>query len=291
MAYDKKEFMEYLRTNTSLMEGSISVYARVIQAYFKEHEAMSLKNIKEFVMTHNREANCVHVKAPFMHYFKWKGIDSKNYEKLPKLREMPKKRKGVYLPENLVKKLIASIDKKPHKDLSVIRFYTGIRAFEALTIKAENIRKRMFRYKKDGQSLKTEVIEITVTAKGGKERKVYLRYPVAKKILRPYLKEGAGFLFIPKDLGGIESDNQALFWTKLQNHRRYYYASLQKAATRIGLHKRYGTHDLRRFFADWASSNHDDRTVQKMMGHARFETTMRYLPDKSKEAVAAMLRL
>lgn len=292
MEYNKKEFTDWLRVNTTLQEGSISVYGRVIQTFFKEYDKLNLSNVQAFISAHNREANSVHVKAPFQHFFQFVGLPAEKYELLPKIKRMPRKRPGVYLSEEIMQQLIKALDKKIYRDVSVIRYYTGIRASEALTVKAENIRKKFFVYKdKDTKDrIKEKVIEISIIAKGNQEKKVYMKYSKAKKIFKPYMKQGAGFIFIPKTLGGIEQDNKELFWVKLQNQVHYYYRCFQRAAKSIGLNKRYGTHDLRRFFADWASNNYDLPVVQKMMGHARMDTTLRYLPDKSEDAIAAMLR-
>jgi integrase len=275
------------------MESSVSVYARVIQNYFDEEERLSIKRINNYITHHNRYANSIHIKAPFFHLFRYLKIDTNPLDRLVTLRIMPKKRQGVYLPEKIMVNLIKAIDNKKFRDISALRFFTGIRSFEALMIKEENISKEVLEVEtKEGQTKKIKIIKIILTVKGGKQREIYLNKERATKILKPYIKGYPGFLFIDRSLGELENTNRSTFWVKVQTQERYYYRSLQKAARKIGLNRNFGTHDIRRFFAERSRKKLKDIfLVKRLMGHSKIETTMRYFDNMNPDIISAMLEV
>ena len=187
------------------------------------------------------------------------------YSELPKPVVMPKKREGTYLPDNILWNLIEHIENPVHRDISKLRYYTGIRAAEALTIKEEKLRRIHKSLVVDNVRHDLDLLQIIIKPKGQPERPIFLDIQKAAKIIKPHIQNLPGFLFIPREWSQYEESNAAMFWTKIQSARRALYRSQNDAARKIGLKLKYGTHDIRRSFIDKTEQKlQDPRQVQKV---------------------------
>jgi len=69
----------------------------------------------------------------------------------------------------------------------------------------------------------------------------------------------------------------------IYNNYIYYYLQLKKAASLLG-YENFATHDFRRNFVnDILTQTQDIRIAKDLIGHARMETTLRYLKKKVAE--------
>lgn len=286
MKYDKEKFKTWLRRHTTLLEGSIEIYASVIQTFHNEYTTLTIKNIAEFISMKNRESNSVHVRAPFLHYFKFKDPDGdheKLIKKIPKVRRLPKKRENPQLSSEQIKKLIVNIKNDMHRAVAALQFYTGARVFEILTLREDKI---------DSTIIKdTKVIRLVLTVKGKKERTVCLDYSIAKRILSSWLKDRSGFVFLKDEINSIYELNENLFWRKVESQKRSYNRSISTAAKKMNI-KRFASHDFRRHFINQGLELYGDIfLVKNMVGHARVDTTAGYSKDRSPEATEATLKM
>lgn len=284
MDYDHQDFQRWLRQNTPLAEGTIYVYSSSIQEFFKEYDKMSFNNISEFVSQKARESNNTYARAAFLKFFDFLGLDEDKYKKkIPRVKRYPKKRQPVHLTKDQMKRLILHVDIEKYRDIAMLHYNTGARGSEILTIREEKIQ----RIEVNGQP----IIKLILWVKGEKERTTYLNLSIAKKVLKKYLKGRPGFIFLKDDMNDYFETNKFLFWCKLQAQNRNYLRALKRAALKIGL-SNVGTHDIRRFFINWAiDKNKDIFLVRDMVGHARVETTAGYSKDRSPEATDAVLKL
>jgi len=269
-------FKDWLRDNTSLLEGSINLYVRTINRYLKIYDnKVSLENINQFISKSFRESQSPHVKYSFKYYLEF--VKKPNlYYKIIKVRTLPRKKMGVYLQEGMIKTIIGNMRDEKYRDIALLQFATGKRAREIITMKEEKID---FDYDEN-------VIKVIVEKKGGREDVAFLskEYTV---ILKKYIIGKAGYLFIPRNLVLEDSSEKE---KKFNNYRTYYYKVLHKAAIEAGVEK-FGTHDFRRNVAEIIKKNTKDiRLVQKLLGHASITTTMRYFQDHDEDVQDAIIK-
>lgn len=294
-------FRNHLRENTTLREGSIQLYGRVLQHFYKTNPLTSEKRIINYIIAQNKKSNETHTRAAFIRYFIYKGLDKKYREKGPGVWEnyikytfpvpkrMPKKRRPAYQPDHVVRKIIAAIENPVFKDISVLRYFTGIRIAEALTIRGEHIDKETMIDKETGRQVK--YIKITITKKGGDKRIIGLTLDKAKKVFKNY-KILPGFIFIPKKLWILQAENYVKFWKRIQSYERYYNTALDEARLRIGLDQPFASHDIRRNYAEHMRKDKraDLFEIKGLMGHKDIRTTVRYFNDNEEEAVKNMIK-
>jgi len=269
------EFKDWLRDNTSLLEGSINLYTRTIKRYLKSADnKIDLENINRFISKSFRESQSPHVKYAFKYYLAF--IKKPNlYYKLIKVRNMPRKKLGVYLPESMIKSIIGNIKQDLYRDIAIIQYATGKRAREIITIKEEKI----------NIEHDNNIIKITVEKKGGKEDVAFLSKSY-KTILDKYMMGKAGYLFLPRNLRYEDTPEKE---KKFNNQRTYYYNALKTAALDTGI-ERFGTHDFRRNVAEIIKKKTNDiRVVQKLLGHASITTTMRYFSEDDQDVQDAIM--
>jgi integrase/recombinase XerD len=168
----------------------------------------------------------------------------------------PKQRQQ--LPEILsrgeAERILAEVHRPKHRALVMLLYGAGLRVSEACTLQTRDIdRARMLIHVRCG--------------KGRKDRYVMLS-PRLLCSLEQYWRSAR-----PKDEGFFpgRSGNAAL--TRQSVHQL-----LKKVSKRIGLRKKVSPHTLRHSFATHLlEAGTDLRTIQRLLGHARLETTTRYL--------------
>lgn len=285
--YNKEELEEWLRTNTKLAESSIRCYMDVFMQFYRDYDKVTMANLKGFISQKNRENNMVHVRAPWFHFFQYKGMDKKKakelYEDLPRIRVQPIKREGTYLPDNILYSIYNHIKDPQHRDICYIRHHTGIRIFEALTIREEMISRIDKAIPTANGPVIRPLIKITIQTKRGKNRAVFLTLSLARQTLQKYCLSRPGFLFLPRHYDNL---SQAELLTKIKSEKVRYFESLKMAAQACNLKQPFASHDIRRNFAERCRRmGMDMELTRRMMGHCKIETTARYF-DKNPEDVA-----
>lgn len=264
-------FLEWLRSNTDLSEGSAVLYDRTIRRFLREFEGhTSTIDINRFITESFRNNASYYVKYAFKHYLNY--TKQKSYDDLVKVKIGAKKRMGKYVSEAKIKEIIENIKNETHKDIAIIQYGTGARAREIITLSWDNI------------DYEPNRIRIRLIGKGNKQRFTYLN-----KELDVVLKRHVGvgeYLFLPSQFA---SYNQALFEKKVQTQRSYYYKSISQAAQLSGL-DRFGTHDFRRNVAEMLRKKiSDPYIVQRVLGHADIRTTMLYYQESPEEVAEAIM--
>lgn len=123
-------------------------------------------------------------------------------------------------------------------------FYTGVRASELANIKHSDYQ---------DQHLK-------IHGKGNKVRYIFLP-PFLEKAINPYSKD---YLFTTQTGNPLDKDLIGLI--------------VRRKAREAGINKRITTHSFRRSFATLLNSSKVNlTTIQKLLGHARLNTTASYI--------------
>ena len=158
-----------------------------------------------------------------------------------------KKRLPIVLSKTEINKMINSSNNLKHRLVIMLLYSSGLRVSELVHLKNIDINKA------------ENTIHLK-NAKGGKDR-----YTLLSKKVKSALKR-----FVPGKIYLFESNN-----------RRYSVKSVQliiaSSAKKAGIKKRVTPHTLRHSFATHLLENGTDiRLIQKLLGHARLETTSMY---------------
>ncbi len=156
-------------------------------------------------------------------------------------------------------RLLAVADEAGPRDAALVRmlFYSGARVSEICSARTTDMRvERGHR-------------TLWVTRKGGKRFRLTVAAPAAEALDR-YLAGRTGAMFLNRR-GGPAARGEV-------SHR------LQKLVARAGIEKRITPHSIRHTAATLAlDAGADIREVQRMLGHEKIETTLRY--DRSRTDV------
>lgn len=265
---DEYKLLKYFKQNTNLKIGSIKRYMTPIRKYCKEFNDIDLDSINAFISMNTRERRSYYVIFAMKHFLKF----SKKYkylDKLIKANKKPRKKLGVYLSKDLIKKIILNINDKRYYAMAMLQYATGARAREIITLKEENI----------DLNYNHDIIRLRFEGKGGKERISFISGEF-KDLLKKYLKGHAGFIFLPDHVKLLSEEDLE---TIINNERTYYHTELRQSALSIGLDG-FGTHDFRRNVAEGLRRRKADlRTIQKILGHASINTTARYFDDNPED--------
>jgi len=174
------------------------------------------------------------------------------YGDIPKLKEI--KKVPIVLSQEEICKLLGVITNIKHKALVAMLYASGLRSFEALELKAEDILSdRMLIYVRRG--------------KGGKNRYTLLSHALLK-LLRQYWVENKN------------DKSQWLFPGQAATEPMSYSGLrtvFQKAKKKAGLTTKASVHNLRHSFATHLlEMGTDIRIIQDLLGHATLNSTMIY---------------
>lgn len=282
MTFDTFKYKEWLRSNTKLSENSISLYARTANAYFREHQELTLENINSYITRSFRQKNSNYVKYSFRPLLEFMGFElddegqPKLYKRLVKVKQRPRKKHGNYFSSKIVLQIISKIEKEELRDIARLQYATGARCFEIIELREENI----------DWDYSDEAIRIYLGIKGDKEGLTFLDKKKFSPILEKYCNNKPGFLFLDNSLAYDEEEQKRAVNTK----RSYVYEELRKVIKNMGI-DRMGTHDLRRNTSeDLRRSGADLRTIQKALNHSSINTTMKYFSDDRRDVSDAVVR-
>lgn len=274
-SYDADKFRSYLTTNTNMAESSILLYCRAMSNFFKEHKALTVEAINDYVSKHFRESKSSYVKYAIKRYLEMIGQESL-YAKIVKVRQKPRDKHGTYLPDHILRKVINNMENQMYSDIAMLQYLTGARAREIITLRAEKID-----YTEDSGQ---KVIRLWLEAKGGKERPAFLRIDY-NSLLSKYMDGKPGFLFLPERC--MYEDPFDIERT-VSNIRTYVYNSLRASARSLGI-SNIGTHDLRRNASEsMRRKGARIEDVKDVLGHSNISTTSRYFdhnPDNIRRSI------
>jgi integrase len=249
-----EEFQNYLKTQTSLSESSAKFYYWIIKNFLAKFKEVNIENmnvrIKEYPAT----------KFAFKHYLNFLGRQNEA-NSLIKTRSRPVKREGVYLTQEEILKIVELIPDNTYKIVALLQFLTGARAAEILKLKKEDFK------------IENDLLKIKLITKGNRERIVFIPEPYNKIILNFIQAKQFDYPFLKGDF------NKPLA-NLVRNNYIYYYNQLKKVVSDLG-YENFATHDFRRNFVNRIlDKTNDIRIANAMIGHAKMESTLRYLNKK-----------
>lgn len=261
------DFKGWLRDNTTLREGSINLYARTINNFYRSYEELTTSNINSFVSKSVRSRNCYYMKYAFRHYLDYVG-EPELYAGVLKVKIPSRKKLRKYYPRKMLLDLIRAIKNEKYRDIATIQFMTVARARGILTLHSDRV----------DLNFDEKMIRLVFIEKGDKEAFAFLmrKYEL---IIKKYL--GKGYLFLNEKAKHADPD---YFETLVQNERHYYYESVRSAARAIGLDN-FGTHDFRRNAAELLKkSGANAVNLMGVMNHSDIRITLGYFNEDSEDS-------
>lgn len=253
----RKEYGNYLLGapgGVILSPGTRDAYTKIIGRLERRKKDLTLEYIISFITKDPRKP----VRSALSYYLKAMGLEVM-VSRLPRVKARDP------IPRDIptYEEFMTVIKKLDEEDDMIARFLlnTGMRCHEAFMVKLGDV--------------SPEGI-IIIETKGGGQREVRLPEDFQKELTK-YLTEvkgiGAGELM-------FFTENKA----SLQSKVKKFWARLNREAVRtIGKHM--GTHDFRRFYGTYLYKRTKDlQLVQRLMGHKKIETTLKYTRFATREA-------
>jgi integrase len=246
-----------MNQNTNLLPRTKTQYSKVIDQFIHKYHTVTIENINRFLV----EKNISFYKFAFFYLLKSLGMNNE-YHNINKIRQLPKKRYGVYVESEKIKKIFEHINKPEYFMVAMIQFLTGCRSQDVLGLNKDHI------------IIKADGVTLHLVVKGMREHTVAIPFPEAKIIVE-FIRNKGEYPF----LRGKQKDLTQ--W--ITNNYNYYYKEIKQATKAVGIHG-FRTHDFRRNFAsDVYRGKKDIFLVQQLLGHQSIETTARYLQDIQRE--------
>ena len=265
MILEEHKLITWLNNNTNLATSSIKLYVRTIRKFCK-HNDLTQDNLNSYIANSFREVRSYYVVYALKYFLRYSKKE-KYIKNLLKPKRRPRKKQGIYLPKNLIKKIILNIKNDIYSDMAMLQYTTAARAREIITLKEENI------------DMNGDVIRIRFEGKGGKERVSFISGEF-KNIINKYTRGRGGYIFFGDHIESLSKEDLEIV---INNERTYYYNALKESALSLGL-KGFGTHDFRRNVAESLRRNKADlRTIQKVLGHTSINTTAMYFDDNPED--------
>lgn len=268
-----ENYRDWLRENTSLSISTIQNYFYVIRRLLNSYPTPSVEQMNVFMNFHNREFyNTVTIRSALCHYLNWIG-KPRDVELLKEYSH-----KGLkYLKSNVnvdkLKTILAHFPKGIHRDVFLIQCNSGCRQLEAFTIERKKC------------DLDENLARVLITQKGGATRTLVFKKDFLQPILSRPEYDKKLFPFLPDDCQKMSRED---FLVKRYGTVRWsYWKTWVEACKKAGLES-YSSHDVRRAVIRAVYAKFGLIKAQRVAGHARADTTVRYADDDSLSSLDAI---
>jgi len=269
-----ENFEEYLNLNTSNSFSTKKKYVTIVRFFLLDHPlGFTMDSINSFLYEKNKgKKNAFNYKYALKHFLV--SIGKKSWvENLVKVKTKPRIKQFPYIKRDDVIKIINFLPVK-YRKLAFLQYMTGGRFRELITLRIENIDYHIHP--------KLVYIQVGEFSKGKKQRSLRLNKIHEDKLVAWCEDKTWGFMMLPKE---YDRENETELNKVLVNERNYFNKALQKAAYAVKNIPNFSSHYLRHLFADRFLLNGGEMfQLQKILGHSKPETTIRYVSLADKQA-------
>jgi len=275
------QMREYMDLRTTMAESSKRKYQKIIRLFLlRTGLKFGLDDMNRFIKNSNKGKNCYNYKYAFKPFLSSIG-KPKLYDDLTGVKRKPRKKVFKYISKLQLQKMINMLPNK-FRYMALLQYKTGTRFQEVATIRVENIdfdiSKRLI-YIRIG-------VNMSMT-KGSKERKIRISKKY-EKIVRNLITSPFGYLFLKRD---FEKYDENKLLTSLETFKRSYNDNLNRIGHTYNIDG-FSSHYLRHLFADeFMLAGGKVENLQKIMGHAKIETTMEYVSIGDEMADQILLKM
>ncbi len=296
---ERRSFKEELRTailKRNASRNTFKTYYSWVRLFYKytrkPMSACTAQDVSEYLVEMNRRqySDSSRHQALCALVFSFKRVLKKPLGDLGPAASIHRRRPPIIAPTHKELEIIFAHMSGTGKLMAQLIYGSGLRISECckLRIKDLNFQERRL---------------LIYNAKGGKHRSTLLPRGLIRRLQHQItwrhtihqrdLESGHGYVNLPARYAKKNpSATQALNWqylfpsTKVKDHHRWHTTArtVQKPMKRAlelgGIQKRLTPHNLRKGFATHLYNNRVDiRSIQKLLGHAKLETTLIYLED------------
>lgn len=269
MAIDEvlKKYEDYLKISTDCNHLTIKKYVAIVRRFLLDVSMrFDLEKMNRWLSDTTKGKSCNYYKYALRHFLISVGRKDLT-DGIIKSRKVPRKKVFKYIPKDKMEKMVNSLEGLYQK-LAFIQLKTGIRVTEAITLRAENID-----YEINDRLIQIKVGVNKSLAKRGKEKTIYLSKKYGD-LLKSWIKKPFGYIFLPNK---FETYNEEQLMPKIDTIRREYDKKLQELGNWYGVDG-FSSHYLRHVYSDYfLKAGGDPVYLKKALGHARLDTTMRYV--------------
>lgn len=261
------KYEDYLKISTDCNNLTIKKYVAVVRRFLLATSMkISIDKMNNWLSETSRGKNCNYYKYALRHFLI--SIGRKDLtDGIIKSRKVPRKKVFKYVPKDKMEKMINSL-KGLYQKLAFIQLKTGIRVTEALTLRAENID-----YEINDTLIQIKVGVNKSLSKRSKEKTAYLSKKY-ESLFRSWIKKPFGYIFLPEK---FENFTEEQLMSKLDTIRREYNKKLEEVGKWYDVDG-FSSHYLRHVYSDYfMKAGGDPVYLKKALGHARLDTTMRYV--------------
>lgn len=269
----------YLDTNTTLSISSKKKYMQIIRFFLlKTAMRFNVDDINAFISEANSTKNINTYKSAIRQLLFVIG-KTEWLPQIVKSKNKPRKKQFQFIPLKTMQEVINHLPSK-FRRIAFIQIKTGARFREAATIRIEDI----------DFNISDDLIYIYIGkhAKRKKERKLR----ISKKYepyIRKWIKKEKGYLVIGEEYDNLDEEQVI---KSLENLLKYYDTELNRVGKMFGI-DHLSSHYLRHLFADYfmMANPYNKDGLQTIMGHARGETTDRYVSVADPLADRALIHM
>lgn len=273
------EYRKYLINQTNLMPASITLYTRVVSLfniYLKSNKMDDkelVKTINEFITEHTNMKRSYYVRAPFKFYLKMLDKE-KLFGDIKTFKKLPRKKTYRDIPNTVITTVLDAIEQPIFRLICKIQYETGARSKDIIRTR----RGYVVGNEEDGYHLR-------IVGKGGKERWAALSTNLARAVL--YLEKNS-----KRDLVFVRNRSDKGEERAIETCYHNCWIALKRAIQRSKAGCDFSSHFFRRkFITDAIKAEINLFAIQKEMGHARIDTTVRYLLEtKTDKEIAKKIR-
>jgi integrase len=276
--FDSKLFADYLANKRGLVESSVHTYIGVIEQFLIEAENIEdLESYNSFIVKYGIKKRCAYYYNVLRAFIDWKFTDQAVKDNMLEHLVRPQHRSDLKyerknLSEEKILDVINSLNGANHKIIALIQSLTGVRAGDIMKLKVGGLMPEEYEGK--------PVLRLNILGKGQKRNVVYIHDEIAQAVVLDYIENNPstnGFLFLNDPIRNLKLFRSDYVLYKINYNR--YWVDLKEALQTNGVNQKdFATHDFRRCFARRVWSRFKDVNVlQKMLNHARADTSLRYL--------------
>lgn len=263
-----KKFAGWLQDLAPVGAGTAARYHHVVRALLEKDDMFSQERAARFIKLKNR----IYVRAAivkFLEFLEHEKIITDSelavmIARLPSPKEPPPKPREIPGLEE-IREIMAQLD-PDDRVIALFMFYTGCRVHEALAVRLQDVDPKTGR--------------VTIYGKGRLEKKPRL----AKLPLEFSVSLGSE----AKALGLLPAEK--IFWPNSkaspESRRIMFSRNLERASIKVTGKPFHGTHNFRRAVACelLVKTEKDYRLVQRILGHSKIDTTLKYTQYAERES-------
>jgi integrase/recombinase XerD len=263
-----EKFAAWMRELAPVGPATAQRYLYVVKELLAKDKTLSLDRAARFIKAKNR----IYVRAAIIKFLEFlaheQGIGQDEMvvmvSRLPRPKEAPPKPREIPEVESLLE-IVRAMD-KDDRQIALFMFYTGCRVHEALGVKLQDM---------DGKTGR-----VTIYGKGRLEKKPRLgKLPL--EFAAALAKEAGALGLLPAERIFMPNSHATPDSRRIMFNRE-----LERASIRITGKPFQGTHNFRRVVACelLEKSNKDIRLVQRILGHSKIDTTLKYTQYAERES-------